>query len=178
MDENLRNTMLSELKTIKESIIEEWDGGMIVYCPGRKDNWKVAIVIGDRYDSPLMVDINYTVSRIRDKMGNDNNFERFLKDIHDIDGDPRSIKVKSQIDVIVKNYATKIDFTDFYHYGHKDLTFSRFCIIYYSILHSDRQDPYHIYHTGNFCNNCGGTYGTFCNTGCNFRKRPSYVFRY
>jgi hypothetical protein len=165
MNENLKNAMLTKLKTTKDGIIEEWDNGIFVYCPGRKDNWKVAIVIGDGCVSPLMATINYMMSMVRDKIGNDN-FSTFYKNIHNIHGDPRAIEIKSQIESVTKSYVTKIEPINLFY---KDMTFSRFCILYYSILHSDRHDIYHSYHCqGNFCNHCS----FICYENCNFRKRP------
>lgn len=167
MDNKLKNAMLIKLKTTKDGIIEEYDNDMIVYGPGRKDNWKVSIVVGEKNEAPLMATINYMMSILRDKLGNDD-FQLFYKNMHDVYGDPRIVKVKNQIESIIKNYETKIDL--FEHFYYKHMTFSRLCILYYSILHSDRQHPYHIYHQGNFCNNCS----FICYEDCKFRKKPFY----
>lgn len=141
MDKSSRDKKLACLGTTKERIIDEWDDGMILYAPGKFDHWRVSVVKGDVSFPPYMRQIDTAEMTVRYKMGN-NNFKEFYVKIKSIDGDPRDIDVKNKIYDIAKDYKEYFEDGIEGFCNNWNLTFPRFCVLYYAIIYAGRREKW------------------------------------
>lgn len=147
MEDVIKQSKFSWLKTSKEWIIEEWDTGMVIYAPGQFDHYRLSVIKENQSFAPYIVHIK-NIARV--KIGSRNSAELYydMKSLSEkmgkIMGDPRNSDVRSEILNISKKYEkyfaikrnTEVEEIDRY-LSMWNINWYRFCLIWYSIIYSD-----------------------------------------